>query len=290
MPFELIDTHVHIWDLEKVDYPWLKGNQSVLNRTYQINELSPQLSNAGVTKGILVQASNNAEDTNAMLAVAQQEEWIEGVVGWLPLMDPIASGQALVQYQKHPYFKGVRHLIHDEPDAAWLLQSTVVESLTNLANQGLPYDLVGITNAHIETALIVAEKIPHLKMVFDHLNQPPIQQGEKFGTWGALMSSAAINPHFYAKISGLGTTCGAVDFTKDTIKPYLEFIIQHFGVDRCFCGGDWPVSLLAKDYTSTWHIYQAAILELVGEKDAQKIFATNANAFYQLNPTQASCS
>ncbi|MEY2902704.1 MAG: hypothetical protein RLY89_1810 [Bacteroidota bacterium] len=286
MPFELIDTHVHIWDLEKVDYPWLKGNQSILNRTYQINEISPQLTIAGVTKGILVQASNNAEDTVAMLQVAQKEDWIEGVVGWLPLMDPIASGQALIQYQQHPNFKGVRHMIHDEPNSDWLLQSTVVESLTYLANQNLPYDLVGISNTHIETALEVADKIPHLKMVFDHLNQPPIQQGEKFGTWGALMSSAASNPHFYAKISGLGTTCGAVDFTKDTIKPYLEFIIQQFGVDRCFCGGDWPVSLLAKDYTSTWHIYQAAILELVGEKDAQKIFATNANAFYQLNPTQ----
>jgi L-fuconolactonase len=286
MPFELIDTHVHIWDLEKVDYPWLKGNQSILNRTYQINEISPQLTIAGVTKGILVQASNNAEDTVAMLQVAQKEDWIEGVVGWLPLMDPIASGQALIQYQQHPNFKGVRHMIHDEPNSDWLLQSTVVESLTYLAKQNLPYDLVGISNTHIETALEVADKIPHLKMVFDHLNQPPIQQGEKFGTWGALMSSAASNPHFYAKISGLGTTCGAVDFTKDTIKPYLEFIIQQFGVDRCFCGGDWPVSLLAKDYTSTWHIYQAAILELVGEKDAQKIFATNANAFYQLNPTQ----
>ncbi|OYU54778.1 MAG: amidohydrolase [Chitinophagaceae bacterium BSSC1] len=290
MPFELIDTHVHIWDLEKVDYPWLKGNQSILNRTYQINELSPQLTMAGVTKGILVQASNNAEDTVAMLQVSQQEDWIEGVVGWLPLMDPITSGKTLTQYQQHPYFKGVRHLIHDEPDTAWLLQPTVIESLTQLANQGLTYDLVGINNAHIETALAVAEKIPHLKMVFDHLNQPPIQQGEKFGAWGAFMSTAASNPHFYAKFSGLGTTCGTIDFTKDSIKPYLEFIIQQFGVDRCFCGGDWPVSLLAKDYTSTWQIYQAAILDLVGEHDAQKIFATNAIAFYHLNPTQPTCN
>lgn len=287
MPFELIDTHVHIWDLEKVDYPWLKGNQSILNRSYQITELNPQLSAAGVAKGILVQASNNAEDTQAMLQVAKQEDWIQGVVGWLPLRDPDASGQSLEQYQLDPYFKGVRHLIHDEPDNAWLLQPSVVESLTNLSKQGLPYDLVGIANAHIETAMALAEKIPDLKMVFDHLNQPPIQQGAQFGKWGELISAASSNPVFYAKISGLGTTCGTVSFTKDRIKPYLEFIFKAFGVDRCFCGGDWPVSLLAKDYAGTWQIYQSAILELVGEQDAQKIFATNASTFYQLNPTQS---
>lgn len=290
MPFELIDTHVHIWDLEKVDYPWLEGNTSILNRTYHINELEPHLANAAVSKGILVQASCNLDDTNAMLQVAEGKDWIQGVVGWLPLMQPDKAGMVLEQYLKNPYFKGVRHQIHDEPDNAWLLQPTVLESLNQLANQGLPYDLVGIKTEHINTALTVAEKLTHLKMVFDHLNQPPIQLGERFGKWGELMSIAARHPNFYAKISGLGTTCGKVEFSKDTIKPYLEFIIDHFGVDRCFCGGDWPVSLLAKDYANTWNIYQTAILELVGEKDAAKIFATNAIAFYHLTPTQASCN
>ncbi len=290
MPFELIDTHVHIWDLEKVDYPWLKDNQTILNASYHIDALTPQLKKAGIAKGILVQASNNFEDTNAMLMVAEQTDWIQGVVGWLPLMDSERTSQALQQYQQHPYFKGVRHLIHDEPDSKWLLQPSVLESLAELANQNLPYDLVGILNEHIDTALGVAEKLPHLKMVFDHLNQPPIQSGEKFGKWGELMAIAARHPNFYVKISGLGTTCGKVEFSKDSIKPYLEFIIDHFGVDRCFCGGDWPVSLLANDYANTWKIYQSAILELVGEKDATKIFATNAIAFYHLTPTQVSCN
>lgn len=287
MPFDLIDTHVHIWDLEKVDYPWLKGNKSILNRSYQISELTPQLGNAGVSKGILVQASSNFEDTNAMLQVAAEEEWIQGVVGWLPLMEPDNTNKALQQYQLSPYFKGVRHMIHDEKDPAWLLQTTVVESLNQLASLGIPYDVVGILNEHIHSALKLAEKIPHLKMVFDHLNQPPIQTGDKFGEWGSLMTIASRHPNFYAKISGLGVTCGSVPFTKENIKPYIAFIIEQFGVDRCFCGGDWPVSLLAKDYANTWNIYVSAILELVGEKDAEKIFASNAIDFYHLNPTQS---
>jgi len=150
MPFELIDTHVHIWDLEHIAYPWLEGNTSILNRTYQIAELTPQLQSAGVSKGILVQASSNAEDTNAMLQVAEHTDWIQAVVGWLPLMYPNQSGLALEQYIKHPYFKGVRHQIHDEPHPDWLLQPVVLESLNLLAQQNLPYDLVGIKTDHIK--------------------------------------------------------------------------------------------------------------------------------------------
>ena len=286
MPFELIDTHVHVWDLENFAYPWLYGNTSILNRTYQIGELTPQLYEAGVTKGILVQASNNFEDTNAMLQIAAAQPWIQGVVGWLPLLNTDASIKALNQFKHHAYFKGVRHLIHNEPDSAWLLQETVLKSLDYLASQKIPYDLVGINNAHIETAIKVTEKIPSLKLVFDHLNQPPIEQGIKFGTWGELMTVASKNPNVFAKISGLGTTCGSAEFSKETIKPYLNFVFNCFGVERCFCGGDWPVSLLAETYQHTWKIYQEAILELVGEKDAQKIFSTNATAFYHLKPSQ----
>jgi len=82
MPFELIDTHVHIWDLENVAYPWLEGNTSILNRTYHINELEPHLANAAVSKGILVQASSNFDDTNAMLQVAEEQD-LDSRSSWL---------------------------------------------------------------------------------------------------------------------------------------------------------------------------------------------------------------
>jgi L-fuconolactonase len=284
MDNRIIDTHVHIWDLNKASYPWLKGDTSIINRTYAIEELEGHRKEANVTEGILVQASGNFEDTELMLETAEKKEWIKGVVAWLPLMNPSATQSILEEkYLENKYIKGIRHQIHDEADTRWLLQDTVIESLKILAKHDISFDIVAVLPAHIQTALDVAEKVPELRMVFDHLSQPPIAKKEKFGKWGELMKAAAEHKNFYAKISGLGTTSGNhTGWTNDDLKPYIGFAIQNFGTDRCFCGGDWPVSLLAGSYTKIWNAYQDIINELTTEKERQKIFYTNAKQFYKL--------
>jgi L-fuconolactonase len=231
-----------------------------------------------------VQAANNFEDTDWMLENAASTNWIKGVVGWLPLQNPDATNKSLQEkYLSNTNFKGVRHLIHDEPDAKWLLQPAVIESLRILAANNITYDLVGVLPQHIETALEVAEKIPSLKMVFDHLNQPPIKMKEQFGIWGELMKQASQHKNFHAKISGLGTASGDFEgWTEEDLKPYIGFVIEQFGMDRCFCGGDWPVSLLAGSYTRIWAAYKNVIEQLVSVEEQEKIFDTNAKQFYNL--------
>ena len=280
----IVDTHIHVWDIERAKYPWLEGDISILNRTWKIEELETERKKAGVTMGVLVQASGNFEDTDLMIKIVGQTDWIAGVVGWLPLTNPIATQKVLEEkYLKEKCFKGIRHQIHDEPEANWLLHEEVIESLKILAAHNIPYDLVGVLTDHIETALKIAEKIPALRMVFDHLNQPPIAKNERFGRWGELMKQAAGNKNFYAKISGLGTTAGKGEaWNADDIKPYVEFVLHYFGSDRCFCGGDWPVSELAGSYSKTWNIYKTVINDLVKEEEREKIFYVNAKNFYGL--------
>lgn len=282
MSQRIADTHIHIWDFKKAYYAWLEGNTSLLNRTYAIEEIENERRDCGITDGILVQAANNFEDTDWMLHTASQQEWIKGVVGWLPLMDPDATVKALQhKYGKEEYFKGVRHLVHDEPHTDWLLQKPVLVSLGILAEHNIPFDLVGVLPAHIETALEVADKVPGLRMVFDHLNQPPISSGERFGKWGELMKEAAKHPGFYMKISGMGTTTGkGAAWASTDIQPYVEFALEQFGVDRCFCGGDWPVSLLAGSYTKSWSNYKELLTELLEPSDLDKVFYSNAARFY----------
>lgn len=287
----MTDTHIHIWDFEKAEYEWLKGNASILNRVYAIEELEAERKKAGVTAGVLVQAANNFEDTDWMLEVAAKTDWVKGVVGWLPLMDPAATDKAWQEKYspkgslgtKDNYFKGVRHLIHDEPDPRWLLQPKVIVSLKLLVEFDLSYDVVGVRAEHLETVLELQEKVPGLRLVLDHLNQPPIASKEQFGRWGELIKEIARYKNIYAKISGLGTTSGDLTgWTKEDLKPYVEYAIDQFGVDRCFCGGDWPVSLLAGSYSKTWKAYSELIYELTAEKDREKIFSANAKAFYKL--------
>jgi L-fuconolactonase len=281
---KIIDTHVHIWDLGRADYPWLRGDESILNNTWQIEQIELERKVAGITSGVLVQASGNMEDTRVMLETAYKTGWIQGVVCWLPLMDTDATQELLEEvFLEEDYFKGVRHQIHDEKDYKWLLQPPVMESLEILASYDIPYDLVAVLPEHIGTALEVAERLPKLRMVFDHLSQPPIGTKEKFGRWGELMREAAQHTNFYAKVSGLGTASGNFkNRTAYDIKPYVEFALQHFGTDRCFCGGDWPVSELADSYTGTWQTYKDILQSLLTEQEQEKVFYSNAQQFYDL--------
>jgi L-fuconolactonase len=281
---DCIDTHIHIWNFDRAAYRWLDGNTTILNRSYLIEELKPQLVAAGVTEGVLVQAANTIEETRYMVEVAEQTSCLKGVVGWLPLTRPEEVAMILSGgYATHPLFKGVRHLIHNEPDPEWLLQSTVIESLKLLADAQIPYDVVGVLPAHLETVLKLLDKVTGLQLVLDHLNQPPIKQKELFGQWGELIAEVAQHPTVYAKVSGLGTTTGnGADWGVDDIKPYVAFTLEKFGNSRCFCGGDWPVSLLAGTYEHAWKTYQQTIASLLNEQEVEKVLYHNAKQFYQL--------
>jgi L-fuconolactonase len=279
---QIIDTHIHIWNFSKARYEWLENDTTILNRNYEIDELEPARKKAGITGGVLVQAANNLEEMDWMLEVATATQWLQGVVGWLPLTDPAATEKLLNEkYLQHPYFKGIRHLIHDEKDPRWLLQPTVIESLSLLAKHHIPYDVVGVQPQHIETAIEVANRIPGLHMIFDHLNQPPMNND--FGRWGELMQEAAKHKNFFVKISGLGTASKKFNsWAVEDIKPCIEFVLQHFGEQRCCCGGDWPVSLLAGSYEDTWAAYKKVLSEILNEKNQEKVFSLNANLIYNL--------
>ena len=281
---KVIDTHMHSWDLQKVRYSWLDGDTSILAQNYYPSDIEAQLASAHVKATVMVQSANNLEDTAFMFECADKYNWIIGVVGWVDLLDTEKAKQQLEAHIKNKYFKGIRHLIHDEPDSSWLLQPSVIKSLEILANHGLPFDVVGVKTEHIKAAIQVAKQIPHLKMVFDHLNHPPIATNEQFGAWGDAIAEAAAMPNFYAKISGLGTCCANFnDWSATTIEPYVSYVLQHFGVDKLMIGGDWPVSLLAGDYVTTHHQYQAVLEKLVAPQNQQKIFVDNATTFYKLN-------
>ena len=220
-----------------------------------------------------------------MVQAANETEWIKGVVAWLPLQhSEIAQDLLEKKYLGRAWFKGVRHQIHDEKDPKWLLQAEVIDSLTILAEYDIPFDIVAVLPEHIETAIMVSKLVPELRMVFDHLGQPPIANKEKFGRWGELMKEAARRKNLYAKISGLGTASKNFDnWNADDLLPYIEFVLQQFGTDRCFCGGDWPVSVLAGTYSQIWKAYKDILDSLLNTEEKEKVLSKNAVRFYGLD-------
>jgi L-fuconolactonase len=279
MTIPIIDTHQHLWDLSKVEYPWLIPAYGPLYRTYLAAELEPQLAEAGVSATVLVQSANSYADTVYMLDQADVYPWIIGVVGWMDLLDPAGTAKAIERFSKNPHFKGMRHLIHEEPDPQWLLQPVVWESLRLLAAAGFTFDVVATKHEHLVCLPTLGEQVPGLRMVIDHLGQPPFQAGEP-GQWGEDMRSAAQNPNVCAKISGLGTASGDWQgWTADSIRQLVHWTIDLFGAERCMLGGDWPVSVLAGGYAKAFDIYKQLLAEHSPAEQEQISYRT-AMAFY----------
>lgn len=135
---EKVDTHQHFWNLDMVEYSWLVPEYGPLYRTFGPQELEPQLKEAGIDLTVLVQSANSYDDTNYMLTQADRFDWIGAVIGWLPLWNPREVARMLDnKYMKHPKFRGMRHLIHEEQDPDWVVWPMVIEGLKQLQERNL---------------------------------------------------------------------------------------------------------------------------------------------------------
>lgn len=185
-----------------------------------------------------------------MLAHADRHPWIAAVTGWVPLLEPGEAERALDRYCRHPAFRGVRHLVHDEPDPDWLMLRRVRESLTLLAERGLVFEIPAVFPRHLVHVPRLAEEHPGLKIVIDHLGKPPIASGA-LEPWWTQLATAATHPNVYAKLSGLNTVA-AEEWSAEDLRPFVDAAADAFGPDRLMFGSDWPVCLMAGDYERVW--------------------------------------
>lgn len=279
----VVDAHQHVWDLEKVEYPWLVPEYGPLYRTFEAEELAPQLEGAGVDRTVLVQAANSYEDTQYMLEVADGCDFVAGMVGWVPLLRPEEASVALDHFMRNPKFKGIRHLVHEESDPDWLLRETVIECLQIIAEKEMIFEVVTALPRHLEHVPIISERVPELKVVIDHLAKPPIKE-KGWEPWAALLSRAAEYPNVHTKVSGLNTAADPENWSAEDLKPYIDHAFRQFGANRLMFGGDWPVCLLAGDYRKVWEETNKAIADF-DEKDREAVLGGTANAFYGLATT-----
>ncbi|KQX45386.1 amidohydrolase family protein [Paenibacillus sp. Root444D2] len=275
-----IDAHQHFWNLDKVAYPWLVPAYGPLYRTIEAPELEPLINDAGIDKTVLVQAMDSYEDTDYMLETAAKYDWVAGVVGWVPLNKPDEAAKKLELYTKNPVYKGVRHLIHEEQDPDWVVQDNVIEGLKVLASFGMTFDVVAVLPRHLEHVPTLAEKVPNLKIVIDHLAKPPIKDGQ-MEPWASQMKKAASYPNVYAKLSGLNTAADWESWSAADIKPYIDYAFEIFGAERLMFGSDWPVANLAGDYAKVWKETNKA-LEGRSKSEIDAVLGHTAANFYRL--------
>ena len=274
----ITDSHQHFWQVGRFDYPWMTSDLGVLYRDYLPHDLASILKTNGVEKTVLVQASNSVAESRWLLNLAAENSFIAGVVGWVDLMSREIDAQ-LDELTVNPKFKGVRHLVESEPQDDWLVQPAVLSGLKRLASYGLSYDLL-VHTRHLKYVPQVAESCPGLAFVIDHLAKPPIAKNE-IKEWSEALKSLASYPNIHCKMSGLVTEANWTSWRTDDLRPYVEFVLESFGVDRLMFGSDYPVCLLAASYNRVLESFQE-ILTNLSAVDREKIFSRNAANFYRL--------
>ena len=274
----IIDSHQHFWQVGRFEYPWLTRALGVLYRDYLPAELEPILKHNKVAKTVLVQASNSLQETDWLLDLADENEFIAGVVGWVDLKSPLV-GEQLDRFLRHNKFKGVRHLVESEPMDDWLVQRDVLTGLKVLEARNVPYDLL-VHPRHLKFVPEIVEACPNLRMVIDHLAKPPVASGAVAG-WKAEFRALAKFPNLSCKLSGLVTEADHATWTVEDLRPFVSVALEAFGADRLIFGSDYPVCLLAASYEHVIESFQTLLSELSSES-REHVLATNASDFYKL--------
>lgn len=275
----VIDAHVHLWDPAQ-GYTWQRdfGFTPELRRPITAAEARIELDRAGVDQAILVQADDTSADTELMLAAAEANPWIAGVVGWIPLEDPARAEAELDQRAASPALRGIRHLVHFDSRADFLELPAVRASLAHVARHGLAFDVPDAWPKHLAQASDLAAALPDLTVVIDHLAKPPFSE-DAWDAWAAALRHAAALPNTVAKVSGLHAA--GVAHPVEVVRPAWELALEVFGPDRLMYGSDWPMTAAAAGYASTWHQLRALIGELAPAEQAA-IYAGTARQVYGL--------
>ena len=277
---KVIDSHQHFWDPSRGDYHWMPKDNPILNRKYEVKDLTEASGSIDLHKTILVQAAATNAETEYMLHIAESSDLVCGVVGWVNFEDKNQLNQLRI-FSKHPKFIGVRPMIQDIPDENWVLNKNFDIFFKSIIDLDLSFDALGFP-IHLENFYIIASKYPKLRFVIDHLMKPKIYNNkqEEFIHWKKGMSKLSRLDNVYCKFSGMVTEA-CENWDEQDLKPYSDEILNLFTDKKIMWGSDWPVCNLRTNYLG-W--YNAAI-NLTNElslAEKQNIFYNNSINFYKL--------
>jgi L-fuconolactonase len=244
----IVDAHHHFWDPATADYPWLTDNLAPIRRAFGPEDLEPELLAAGVDATVLVQTRSSLEETIDFLAVAAETSFVRGVVGWVDLTRPDVA-DTIAGLRDGPgggRLVGIRHQAHDEPDAEWLLRDDVARGVEAVGRADLVYDLL-VRPRELFAALRLAQRLPDVRFVIDHVAKPPIAAGA-LEPWASSIAPFRDLDHVACKLSGMVTEADWASWTPADLRPYVDRVLEAFGPDRLLFGSDWPVCLLAASY------------------------------------------
>ncbi|WP_341837612.1 amidohydrolase family protein [Chitinophaga pollutisoli] len=274
-----IDAHQHFWRFDPVRDAWITEEMNIIRRDFLPADLAPLLKAAGIDGCVAVQADQSEAETQFLLECAQGNDFVKAVVGWVDLRSPDVA-ERLAYWAEQPLVKGFRHIVQGEPDDKFLLREDFNNGIAALKKHGLTYDIL-VYPHQLPAVEQFVEKHPEQPLVIDHLAKPYIKKKE-IGDWTKQIRRIARMPHVHCKLSGMVTEADLQNWKEADFRPYLDTVLEAFGPGRLMYGSDWPVCLLAADYTRQKAIVDNFIGSL-SDTEKSRIMGGNAAAFYNIS-------
>jgi len=273
-----IDSHQHFWQFDAVRDSWITDDMKVIQRSFLPEDLLPILHANGFDGCVTVQSDQSENENEFQLNNAAHNEFIKGIVGWVNLQANDID-ERLAFYSSFPKMKGFRHVLQGEPVRDLMLQPAFMNGIDKLAAYNFTYDILIFPDQLAYIPKFVSA-FPNQKFVIDHIAKPAIKN-QDIADWKKAIEVVAQYPNVYCKVSGMVTEADWKNWKPTDFTPYLDVVTAAFGTNRIMYGSDWPVCLVAADYTNMLQIakdyYQSFSLH---EQDL--IFGGNAVEFYQL--------
>lgn len=272
-----IDAHFHCWQLARGDYGWLSAALAPIYRDVTVSDWQARSAPHGVTGGVLVQAAPTGAETGFLLAQAEANPAVLGVVGWVDLAAADAPAR-IETLARHPRLKGLRPMLQDIIDPRWILQPALAPALRAIADCGLVFDAL-VKSIHLPHILTLAGRYPDLRLVIDHAAKPDIAAGE-WQPWADAMARLALETGALCKLSGLTTEAGRTP-APGAVQRWAEHVLACFGASRVVWGSDWPVLELSGNYAQWWAETQQ-LLSGMSSQERAAIMGGNARRLYRL--------
>lgn len=277
---KLIDSHVHFWDTNTLDYPWL-AEIDLLNTDHLPASVPASGKNWEMHKLVFVQADCLPEQgiQEAGWVASLDDQRVAGIVAFAPLENGDSVQAQLEQLQAIPEVKGIRRLIQSEA-MGFSIQNRFIEAVQLLPDYGFTFDIC-VKHHQLPDVIELVKQCPQTSFVLDHTGKPDIANGA-IDNWQQHITRLATFENVMCKLSGMVTEAHHETWSLDDLRPYSEHVLNSFGAQRLMFGSDFPVVKLASDY-ETWMQTAFNLTGDLNDNEKDMIFYHNAQRFYELS-------
>jgi predicted TIM-barrel fold metal-dependent hydrolase len=287
----IIDTHVHFYDMTHPELKWvwlekdfihpILGNIDALKaKQYVVENFHAESRFAGVEGVVHVQAAigspNPVTETVWLTEMNKKSPIPIRIVADCALGGADAISQ-LEQHAKSKLFVGIRDFNAEPMFASKEINPTYEKSLKWMAKNDILFDL-DCEWMNMAEARKLAERHPDLKIVLEHIGFPRKRTDAYFENWKKAVKDLSKAKNVTMKISGVAMT--DPQFSKKSLKPWVDTCVNAFGPDRCVLGSNWPIDRLYSSYDVIMDLYREYI-EKLSTSEQKKILSKNAAKLYK---------